>query len=707
MARQMERVCSLCEAMCGLIIEKSGDKVLSIKGNPADVFSSGSYCPKSQGLKDLYEDPDRLKQPLKKTKAGFITVPWEQAFEEIVEKIQKVQKNHGKSSVASYVGNPNVHNYANTFAVPLFLRSLGTKNRFSATSVDQLPHMLVAQLMFGHQFLIPIADVDRTDYMLILGANPVVSNGSLLSAAGLSSKLKHIKDRGGKIVVIDPRYTETASLASQHFFIKPGMDAYFLAGIVKILLGQNFSRGKCSPHSWSNLEELQVSFNEIALDQLANISGISIEVMEQVSSELLDAKTSICYGRMGVSTQQHGTICHWLINLINLLTGNFDQPGGVMFTHPAYDIVNLMNKAGVKGRFAKYKTRVRKLPDFDGEFPVSTLLDEIITPGDGQIKGLITVAGNPVLSVPNGTELEKAMKQLDLYVAVDFYLNETTKYADYILPPTSPLERDHYDIVFNALAIRNTVRYSQPVFAAPKGSLADWQILLELWKRLASTPAQRYQRSLIYKLAKIIKPKGLLDLGLRRGPYKLSLKKIGRQVGGVDLGPLRQSDSSRFRNSEIDLYPKDLHEGWKAFQREVQKFRSADPEDTLLIIGRRNLRSNNSWMHNCKGLKLKKDACSIFMHPNNASERNLEDGSIAVVSSSVGAIQLPVKITNKIMKGVVSIPHGWGHGRPGTKMSHAAKSPGESLNDILDHKNVEGISGNAVLNGQRVKVRRT
>jgi anaerobic selenocysteine-containing dehydrogenase len=463
MGQVQHRVCNLCEAMCGLWIETEGTEIVSIKSNAEDVLSKGAFCPKSQYLASLYEDPDRLKKPQKRVGEKWIEIPWEQAFAEISQEVSRLQKIHGTPSLATYLGNPNVHNMGNMLLLPFFLKSLRTPQKYSATSVDQLPHQIVSYQMFGHQLLFPIADVDRTDFMLILGANPVVSNGSLLSAPGLSSRLKGIQKRGGRVVVVDPRYTETASLADEHLFIRPGRDAHFLLAFWQCLIRKDGPRLRHLKEHVKGWDELVALLGTYPIGDLEGQTGIRQEQLEKLVDEYWQADRAICYGRMGVSTQAYGTLCQWLIYLINMTAGHLDREGGVLFTKPAFDVLDFMARGGHKGSFGRRKSRVRQLPEANGEFPSATLADEILTPGKGQVRALFTIAGNPLLSLPDGKRLEEALQSLELYVAIDFYRNETTRLAHYILPPTSPLQHGHYDLVFNAFAVRNIARYSPPV----------------------------------------------------------------------------------------------------------------------------------------------------------------------------------------------------------------------------------------------------
>jgi anaerobic selenocysteine-containing dehydrogenase len=708
----MTRVCSLCEAMCGLVIEKDGERVSSIRGHAGDVFSRGAFCPKSQGLLDIYEDPDRLHRPLKRTSQGFEAISWKQAFEEISSKINELQKSHGREVLATYLGNPNVHNTGNLLMLPIFLKGLRTPNKFSATSVDQLPHQLVSYLMFGHQLLIPIADVDRTDYMLILGANPAVSNGSLLSAAGLSSRLKHIQKRGGKVVVIDPRYTETASLATEHHFIRPAADAYFLASFVRLLLDSKCDRSGLEAYL-DGVPEVYRLFADWPVERVEEFTGIPLAVVQRLVQEFTQAPRAVCYGRMGLSTQEFGTVCQWLINLINILSGNFDREGGALFTKPAFDVVDIMARMGGRGSFGRRKSRVRGLPEFNGEFPSSTLADEILTPGQGQVKALITIAGNPVLSLPGGAKLEKAMETLDLYVAIDFYQNESTRLAHYILPPTTALEHGHFDVIFNAFAIRNIVRWSEPVFAKPQDALEDWEILLELWSRIGPHRGwlEQRKRQAFKLLVQRLGLERLIDIGLRLGPYRqkgVSLKTLKAKPDGLDLGPLEPSLPQRLytKDKKIRLVPERLLPAWALLKATLAQAPAQRGVDEFQLIGRRHLRSNNSWMHNRGGVGQKaRHPCHALMHPDDAVPLGIASDQIIRLDSPMGHIELPVLLSDRIMSGVISVPHGWGHHRTGTRLSRASIKPGVSVNDITDDSRIDGFSGNAAFSGQWVKVK--
>lgn len=711
------RTCPLCEAMCGLRVEVEGDRVLSIKGDRNDPFSCGHICPKAAALGDFHTDPDRLRSPIRKEGSDWKKIGWSEALDLAAGMIHEIQHDHGQNSFATYLGNPTVHNFGAMLFVPIFLRHLGSRSIFSATSVDQLPHMVVAQQVFGHKMLVPVPDVDRSDYLLLLGANPIASNGSMMTVPDVRRRFQALQGRGGKIVVIDPRRTETAALADQHFFIRPGTDALFLLALLRELLiaGPRLRHleGICD-----GLEELGDLCATVTPEVAAKHTGLEADAIRRLASEFRNAPSAACYGRMGTSTQAFGGLCQWLITVINAVSGNLDREGGVMFTEPAFDIIRGPRfLAAGRGRLKPGATRVRGLPAFGGELPAAALAEEILEPGTDQIHGLICFAANPVLSTPNGKQLDRALASLKFIVSVDPYLNETSRHAHVILPPPSPLERSHYDIAFHALAVRNTAKYSAPLFTAPTEAMHDWQILLGLHRRLArSRGKHRLKNELIYRIMNLLQPEGLLSLGLRFGPRgagfnpfssKLSLRVLRQSPHGVDLGPLRPCLKRRLFPSRprVNLAPTGITRDIERLQQSFAERPAGRDEESLLLIGRRNLRDNNSWMHNFERLMGGKPRCTLLMHPNDAKSRGLAEHDRATVSSRVGTVTVEVAVTEDISQGVVSLPHGYGHDRPGTRLSTAERHAGVSLNDLTDDLATDELTGTAAFSGIPVAVR--
>ncbi|MCB1033878.1 MAG: molybdopterin-dependent oxidoreductase, partial [Acidobacteria bacterium] len=479
------RTCNLCEAMCGVAIEVEGNEIRSIKGDAEDPFSQGHICPKALGLKDVYEDPDRLKQPIRRTSSGWEPIGWKKALDLVGSRLKEAQERHGPAAVGVYAGNPNVHNLGSQLLLPTFLRAIRTPNFFSASSVDQLPSHFASLQMFGHYFRIPVPDVDRTDFFLILGANPLASNGSLMTAGGIDRRLKALQARGGKIVVVDPRRTETARKADRHLFIPPGKDVLLLLALLSTLFEEKLVKPGPLAEFTAGLDHLGELSAEFTAERVAPSLKLPALEIRGLAREFAAAPTAVCYGRMGLSTQAFGGLCQWLINALNLVTGNLDRPGGAMFPRPAFDIVI----GARKGKTGRWKSRVRGLPEFTGELPAACLSEEIATPGEGQIRALLTIAGNPVLSTPGGGQLDRLLPQLDFMAAIDIYVNETTRHADVILPPTTGLETDHYDIAFHTLAVRNSAKYSPALFPPGEDRLHDWQIYRELAWRLTTDGA--------------------------------------------------------------------------------------------------------------------------------------------------------------------------------------------------------------------------
>ncbi|MDO6824021.1 molybdopterin oxidoreductase family protein [Marinobacter sp. 1_MG-2023] len=747
------RTCHLCEAMCGVAIEVKGGRIASIRGDDKDPLSHGHICPKAVALQDLQEDPERLRKPVRKTSTGWQEMEWDEAFSRVAEKLHSTRTTHGRNSIGVYLGNPNVHNHGSLIATMPFLRAIGTQNRFSATSNDQLPHMLASLEMFGHQVLFPIPDIDNTDLFICIGGNPMASNGSLMSVPDFRGRLKALKQRGGKMIVVDPRRTETARQAEEFYFVRPGTDAFLLMAMVNTLFTDGLIHPGPAEHLIKDIDLLRLASLPFTPETAAERTGIPAETIRNLAHQLASTPKAALYTRMGTSTQTFGSTATWLAYCLNILTGKLDSIGGVMFTQPAIDLIALGAMSGQRGHFGKRHSRVKGLPEFAGEYPASTMADEILTPGEGQVRAFVTVAGNPVLSSPNGRRLDEALSGLDFMVSVDYYINETTRHADIILPPTAALERSHYDIIFNMLAVRNLAKYSEALFDAGPDSRHDWQILLELahkLEKLRKGGKLPVRSELGWRAFKQLGPDPIVDLLLRTGPYGtdtgrvrgilepamsllqgllpkkhalrslsqlsslnpqwqelpkgLSLKRLKEHPSGIDLGALRPALPNRLftRDGKINLAPRRYLED---VERLHQQLSAPQPSGELLLVGRRHVRSNNSWMHNSQRLVKGKERCTLLVHPQDASRLGLHEGGQAEISTAGQQIVLPVEITEDMMQGVVSIPHGWGHNREGTKQSTASRHPGASINDVLSDDHTDPVAGTSVLNGQPVTVK--
>ncbi|WP_068307739.1 molybdopterin-dependent oxidoreductase [Kordiimonas lacus] len=692
------RSCHLCEAICGIAIETEGDRIVSIKGDKDDPFSRGHICPKATAIQDLYTDPDRLTKPIRRVGDEWQEISWDEAFELVAEKMVAIQDVNGPNSIGFFAGNPGVHNYGTMTHGSELRRAIGTDNHFSATSLDQLPHMLVGHLMYGHQYLVPVADIDHTNFMLIIGGNPLASNGSMMTVPDVKNRLKGIQDRGGKFVVIDPRRTETAAIADEHHFIRPGSDAFLLMAMIQTVFAEDLvNLGPMAGHI-DGLEAVRAAAEGFTPELAAEQTGISADVIRDLARTMATTEGAAAYGRMGVSTQVFGTLCQWAIQVLNIITGNMDVPGGIMVPTPAFGNVTPGTRGA--GYFATKQSRVSGLPIFSGEFPAVALAEEINTPGEGQIKGLFTIAANPALSAPNGGELNKAFEGLDFMVSIDLYLNETTRFADVILPPTSPLEHDHYDISFNRLAVRNITRYNAPVFDPPAGTKHDWEIMIGLAAAIAKRKGQDYKPQPA--------PHVLLDQGIQYGPYgkatgaamELTLEKLKDHPHGIDLGPLQPSMPERLSGPaklDLDLMLDDL--------KRLMDSRQALKDGELLLIGRRHVRSNNSWMHNSTRLIKGPARWHLMMHPSDMAARDIKDGARVGIASRVGEVETLVVASEDVMPGVVSLPHGWGHQTKGVKLAVASEQEGVNCNILTDDKLFDPVSGNAALNGVPVTVR--
>jgi anaerobic selenocysteine-containing dehydrogenase len=698
--------CFLCEACCGIEVTHENNRLLGVRGDKADPFSRGHVCPKASAIVDVQHDPDRRTRPLKRVGSEWVEIAWDTAFDEIAERIARIQQRHGNDAVAYYRGNPLVHSYGATLFGTYLAKALRTPNRYSAGSVDTWPRLLTSLLMYGAQTTLPIPDLDRTQYLLVIGANPLVSNGSVMTAPDCARRLRAIRERGGKIVVIDPRRTETAEVADEHHFITPETDALFLLALLHVVFENGLeSLGRLSEYV-EGRERVREIAREYSPERVADRVGIDATVLRRLAAEFAASPAAVCYGRIGICTQRFGTLASWLVDVLNIVTGNLDRPGGAMFASPAVDLGKLAARLGRRGSYDRRRSRVSRLPEYDGEFPSIALAEEIETPGKGQIRALITQAGNPVLSVPNGRRLEAALEKLELLVGIDLYVNETTRHAHYLLPPTWGLEHDMYPVVFTALAVRNFVKYSPPVVAPAEDSRHEWEIQLELATRLALERGgfrAGLRARAIRAVMRRFGPEGVLGLLLRTSAYRgLSLGKLLRNPHGLDLGSLvpRLPDLIARPGRRIDLAPEKLTQDLARLQAELASARPA----ALRVIGRRQLRSNNSWMHNSRRLVKGPERCSLIMHPRDAERLGISAGQRVRVASRVGAIEVNATVSDEIMPGVVSLPHGWGHHRTGVELSVARERPGESLNDILDERLFDAPSGTASLGGMEVSV---
>lgn len=702
------RACNICEATCGLAIKYQGTKILSIKGDKNDPLSKGHICPKGVALQDVFYDPDRLKQPVKKTKDGWQKISWNQAYDEVTNNIKSIQKKHGNDAVATYFGNPTVHNLGAMLFMPMFLKTLKTKNRYSATSVDQLADQLAAYLLFGHQLLVPVPDLDRTDCLLIIGANPVVSNGSMMTAPKVAQRLKDIQKRGGKVINVDPRFSETSKISDQHIYINPAADVYLLLTMLNVIFEKNYANLRHAKDFTNGLDDIKDLVKDYPPSSVSAVTGIKPDVIETLVDTFCQSKTACCYTRFGASTQRFGTVTQWLGNIINIITGNFDRAGGAMCTAPAFDTLAPARRHKNKPMFAVTHSRISKLPSFMGEIPVSALAEEILTQGEGQIKMLITNSGNPVLSTPNGQKMDEALKNLDYMVAIDFYINESNTHANIILPPTSALERPHYNLAFHTLAVQNTAKWSETLFHPDNNQRSDMQIFVELWALMQPKGLSNKFKTWMTKRHIFKKGlEGIVDDGFEKGPYDdLSVDKMIESKHGIDLGALKPCMPERLftADQQINLLPEVIK---KDMQRVATDLNSSESgEFDMHLIGRRDPRTNNSWMHNSYRMVKGKQRCTAIINTDDAQKHDLKDGDEIKVISKTNEITIPVAITEDIKQGIISIPHGWGHVYTDAQLQIANKHPGVNINLLMDETQIDELSGNAVLSGVPIRIKK-
>jgi anaerobic selenocysteine-containing dehydrogenase len=728
------RTCPLCEATCGLEVTHEDEKIVRIRGDRDDVFSHGFICPKGSTLGKIDEDPDRVRVPLIKRGGRHEPATWEEAFALIESRLLPVIAEHGNSSIGVYLGNPNVHSMSGILYPRVFLKMLGTKSIFSAATVDQMPKHVSSGLMFGHPDLIPVPDIDRTSYLLMLGANPYESNGSLATAPDWPGRLQAIRDRGGKVVVVDPRRTRTADAADEHVFIRPGADALFLFALANALFEEGLvDPGPLTAHV-SGIDKLAAAVEPFTPELVAEATGVDPDRARRLARELAGADSAAVYGRIGTHTVEFGTMASWMVDVLNVLTGNLDRPGGAMFSHAAHE----QPRAPRGFQLGRWQSRVKGLPEVRGELPVSTMADEILEPGPGQIRALITIAGNPILSTPSSDRLDAALSGLEFMVSVDIYLNETSRHADVILPGASPLRRAHYDFAFNQLAVRNIANFSPPLFPLSDDTPDEWQVLLRLgatvsgqgreadldplddgvFGLMVGSAVGNPQSSIHGRDPEEIfaattggrGPERMLDFLVRTGPYGdgygadpegLTLERLKNAPHGIDLGPLhsRMPEDLCTPSGKVELAPEPL------LADVARLLGSADrvPNGGFLLIGRRHIRSNNSWMHNIDVLVKGKERCTLQISDVDAQRLGLSGDARAKVSSSVGTLTVPVEITDAIMPGVVSLPHGWGHDLDGSALAVAGERPGVNSNRLSTGA-MDPVSGNAVLNGIPVDV---
>ncbi|CAM2903163.1 molybdopterin oxidoreductase family protein [Skermania piniformis] len=703
------RLCTLCEAHCGILVTTERDQVVRIEGNPDDVLSHGYICPKATAMGGLHHDPDRLRQPMRRVGDRFEPIDWDTAFAEIGRRLRAIRAEHGNDAVALYLGNPAAHSSSVIYG-GLLRAVLLTKNFYSASSIDQFPQEFAAWRMFGSNVLMPVLDIDRTDRLVILGANPAVSNGSISTMPGAKNRIRDVRRRGGTVVVIDPRCTETARLADEHVSVIPGGDVYLLLGMLHTLFAEGLCDEATLRRQCAGRAELAGLVAAATPESMAPLAGVAADTIRRLAREHAAAPSAVLYARIGVCQQTNGTLTHWLVNTVNAVTGNLDRPGGQMFATPPVDAARYAKYLPVA--YGAWTDRSGRHKSFRSELPVAALADEILTPGKGQIRALITYAGNPVLSTPQRGRLGAALESLDFCVSVDMYLTETSRHADIVLPPISPLERSDVNLLFPIFSVRNNIRYDERVFEPAADGLEDWQILARMVTEMLPLPVRavsgRAANAVFGRLSPTRLAAAAIAAGpygvLRKGPWGLTVGKVRATPGGVDLGPLqpRLNKLIGTRDRKVALAPTDFVTAARQLLASVDEA-TADGFD-LTLIGRRHLRSNNSWLHNVPAMVKGRDRCTALLHPAEAAARGLADGDPVTVTSATGSIVVPVEVSDEIRRGVVAVPHGWGHQEPGVGWSVAAALPGANVNLLHDPARTDAFTGTAAVNGTRVRV---
>ena len=721
------RTCHLCETMCGIEVEHDGENIIAIRGDKDDVLSKGNICPKATGLQDIHTDPDRLRKPLirerrdprkKSQEDSWREADWGEAINFAAEGVAAIQRQHGTGAAGSYCGRSTAHNIGALLGVNLLRKGLETRHIYTGSTCDQVPHNFAWHHMLGHQFFATVPDIDRTDYFLMLGTNPKISNGAMMSTgANVHKKLNAIRERGGKAVLIDPRRNETAPYCDEHHFIKPNTDALLLMGLIKSIVGNKLAKlGRLEPDI-VGFDQIEMMIEGFELSDIAAATGISAETIERLAREFASADKAVCYGRTGVSMVEFGGLCLWLIMVLNIITGNLDKPGGMMFPRNAIDSLPATSSS-----YDRYRSRIRQRPEFGGEFPMAILGDEILTPGEGQLKALIALAGNMVLSMADGHHTEEALSNLDFMVSIDPYLNETTRFADVILPPAGPFEKQHYDLFYHTYDTINWAKYSPALFT-PKGKVfTDYEIISELMEGIRAKRENSRVRHLKIRVTgwlsrRLLSVDRIIDLGLRFGPYGsgvnpfnrdgLNLKRLKQQPHGVFLGELKPCLPKRLftPDKKIRLAPQPMLDDLPRLTAHLDTLRGqVEATDTLQIISRLTNRTLG-WMHHSHRLVKGRNPVELIIHPEDAEDRGISASSIVNISTERGSIEVPVQISDDVMPGVVCLPHLWGHNRFGTRQRVANATPGASYNDLMGISSIDELTGNAIFNGVRVHVK--
>ena len=662
-------------------------------------------------MEEVVNDHDRVLKPLRRKRDGsFEEVSWESALSDISARLSDVLDEHGKESVAWYMGNPGAFSYSHTLWAKGFLDAIGSPHYYTAGSQDVNNRFAASALLYGSPLVVPIPDLRRTDFLLMVGANPLVSHGSVLSAPRVREQLLGLEKRGGRVVVVDPRRSETAK-QFEHLPIRPDADAWLLLSLLQVVLDEGLAdRGWLAEHA-KGADELERLVAGHSPEDTESRTGVPADRARELARAFAEAPSAAAYGRTGSCLGRFGTLVSFLLDALNAVTGNLDSPGGAVFGRPPIALDDVAERVGLAS-YGKTRARFGDFPDVIGNLPASLLPREIETPGARQVKAMFVSAGNPVLSVPDGDAMERALGKLDLMVALDFYVNETTKHADYVLPTTTLYERDDVPIAFLGFFSQPFIQTTERVIEPRGESRQEWEIIDDLSRRMGLAPYSIPALRAAAKLGFRPTPQRLVDLLLRTGPKGdlfgarrggLSLDELRKHPHGLLLGEEIETgvlgDKVRHKGSRVHLAPPEIVEE----MTRAESSNGDDPAYPLRLIGLRELRSHNSWMHNAPMLMRGGRVQALRVHPDDAAACGLEDGGEVSVESKSGAVTVPVKVTDEMMPGAVALPHGWGH-RGGWKLANEHAGANVNLLASSDPEDLERLAGMAHLNGIPVRL---
>ncbi|MFN8159440.1 MAG: molybdopterin-dependent oxidoreductase [Solirubrobacterales bacterium] len=703
--------CRVCEPFCGMVATVEDGRLAKLRPDPEHPLSAGFACPKGIAMTGVQSDPDRVLHPLRRAGGGsFERVSWEAALGEIAERLDRIRSQHGGESIGWYMGNPGAFSYSHPIWSKGFIDALGSSHYYTASSQDVSNRFAASHFLYGSPFLVPIPDLERTDLLLLVGANPLVSHGGVMSAPRIKDQLHAITARGGRVVVVDPRRSETAA-AFEHLAIAPDADAWLLLSLLAVIFEEGLEDVEALRSQTAGAEALRALAAPHPPEATERRTGIGAAEARGLARDLAAAERAAVYGRTGSCLGRHGTLVSFLLDALNAVTGNLDSPGGAMFGDPPLDFEGIVHRLGL-ATYARVRSRVGGFPEVLGSLPASLMAKETTTPGPGQLRALFVSAGNPVLSVPNGPELVEAMERLDLCVAIDLYVSDTARHADFVLPATTMYEREDLPLPFLGLFTKPFITFTEAVVEPSGEARQEWEIIEDISRRIGVVPSSIPLARLLGRAGLRLSPRTLVDLLLRTGPKGdlfglrrggLSLAELRRNPHGVVLaehlraGVMKGKLRTRDRRVRLDV---------PEIRDEVGRL-AARPESgaemPLRLIGLRELRSHNSWMHNAALLMRGGREHSARIHPEDGAAAGVEDGAACRLVSAHGAIQTVARLTDEVTRGTVAVPHGWGHSG-GWQIANEAG--GANVNELVssEPEDLERLAGMAFMNGVPVRL---